>query len=178
MRTNRTPHLLCGFSRCLPRSPQDRNGSINRCHFGRPRPSQDAPQDHQDPLKTTPGHSQDSQDPPKTPHKSLLGPSGTVPRIENCPLDGPKLGPVVSFRDQQINPKLEVGHKMDPQFDVLLAMFLVPLGVLLASLLGPLGRPNRLQDRPASFQEPPTTPPGSSRMPLCALPEFLDGPNM
>ena len=37
----------------------------------------------------------------------------------------------------------KIGPKIDQNFDVMLVSFLVPLGSLLASLLDPLGRPNR-----------------------------------
>ena len=53
--------------------------------------------------------------------------------------------------------------KIDQNFDVILVSFLVPLGPILASLLGPLGRPNRPKFGPRGPKIAPRRPKMASR---------------
>ena len=66
--------------------------------------------------------------------------------------------PLVQFpRASKISPKI------DQNFDVILVSFLAPLGSLLASLLGPHGRPNRPKFGPRGPRIAPRRPKMASR---------------
>ncbi len=78
--------------------------------------------------------------------------SSQAPRIPQKP--GPEL--IVNFLGLQIRSKID--PKIDQNFDVILVSFLVPLGSLLASLLDPLGRPNRPKFGPRGPKIAPRRP--------------------
>ena len=58
----------------------------------------------------------------------------------------------------------EICPKIDPKIDVILVSFWVSLGSLLASLLGPLGRPNRSKFDPRGPKIAPRRPRKASRL--------------
>jgi hypothetical protein len=57
----------------------------------------------------------------------------------------------------------KIDPKIDQNFDVILVSFLAPLGSLLASLLGPLGRPNRPKFGPRGPKIAPRRPKMASK---------------
>ena len=62
----------------------------------------------------------------------------------------------INFHGAQIRSK--IGQKIPPNVDVIVVSFLVPLGSLLASLWGPLGRPNRPKFGPRDSKIAPRRP--------------------
>ena len=77
----------------------------------------------------------------------------------------------------------KIDPKIDQNFDVILVSFLVPLGALLASLLSPLGRPNRPKFGPRGPKIGPRRPKKASRpakmiifMPKCDFSKIIEKP--